>query len=427
MLHYRRTGFFAQELLRTAPDAVTRAYATGYMTHVAGDICGHPFVNGIVGGPYRNHALRHLVVENIIDSWIWNHYTKGGDLTKAKLHEKIDVGGDLSPIVNHLLRTMQTVYVKQGIAPGAFNNSLPSEDDMVKAYKLMYTFLEISTDIELKRPTPPPTSPGAIIQEVLNHVGNSVQHIGEQFDGDNEWWEWLLAPFLAAMWALVALVQIATIPAAVITRMAVSDLRWAIYLIEVAIYELICNMRWQLVLGGWGKPSTDDLGRTYAQLCLRVPTQRTGLAGFRCYPQQAVDRNIQGFWLADPGFSRQTVECKAPTECCPYSQLPPFADTFMTVAPYDVANDMHLKNFTKDENTVSSTINIEQETCQSTQLGNASDFAIMLLNGEYPVGSFDLDADMGYGFQSWDPDHKVDDDSVKWSPEYRPEFSKPQP
>ena len=70
ILHYRRTGAFAKALLNNASGSAQISYARGYMTHVAGDICGHPFINGLVDGPFRNHAYRHLVLETLADTWL---------------------------------------------------------------------------------------------------------------------------------------------------------------------------------------------------------------------------------------------------------------------------------------------------------------------------------------------------------------------
>ena len=44
-----------------------RAYALGYLTHLATDVTGHAFVNAISGGPFRTHWQRHHLVENHID------------------------------------------------------------------------------------------------------------------------------------------------------------------------------------------------------------------------------------------------------------------------------------------------------------------------------------------------------------------------
>lgn len=79
-LHYRRTGEFGAGLyayadrLEGADAERMRAYAIGYLSHVAGDIVGHPYVNTLVRGPYRNHARRHKVIENYQDAWGYAMY-----------------------------------------------------------------------------------------------------------------------------------------------------------------------------------------------------------------------------------------------------------------------------------------------------------------------------------------------------------------
>lgn len=70
VLHYRRTGQFAAQLLKDADTDLLKAYAHGYFTHVAGDVVGHAYVNALVGGPYRTNVIRHLVMENIMDTWV---------------------------------------------------------------------------------------------------------------------------------------------------------------------------------------------------------------------------------------------------------------------------------------------------------------------------------------------------------------------
>ena len=46
-----------------------RAYALGYLTHLATDVTGHAVVNAISGGPFRTHWQRHHLVENHIDAY----------------------------------------------------------------------------------------------------------------------------------------------------------------------------------------------------------------------------------------------------------------------------------------------------------------------------------------------------------------------
>src|SRR5438034_458686 len=81
MLHYRKTSLFGNCLWSLAasrgaePDDDARlwsdrlkAYALGYLTHLATDTAGHPFVNEKAGGPFRTHWQRHHLIENHIDA-----------------------------------------------------------------------------------------------------------------------------------------------------------------------------------------------------------------------------------------------------------------------------------------------------------------------------------------------------------------------
>jgi hypothetical protein len=77
VLHYWRSGRFAENLVREAnrlgnPNLI--AYALGYSTHYVTDVVGHPFVNQVVGGPWRLYWQRHHLVENFIDAYIWDRW-----------------------------------------------------------------------------------------------------------------------------------------------------------------------------------------------------------------------------------------------------------------------------------------------------------------------------------------------------------------
>jgi hypothetical protein len=75
MLHYRKTYEFAAQLWRAADQANNdrfRAFALGWMTHLATDVAGHCFVNEKCGGPYRLHWQRHHLVENHMDAQVYD-------------------------------------------------------------------------------------------------------------------------------------------------------------------------------------------------------------------------------------------------------------------------------------------------------------------------------------------------------------------
>lgn len=74
-LHYVRTGKFAQKLLdNAAGNDKLMAYAAGYGTHYVTDTVGHPFVNEVVGAPWRLAWQRHHLVENFIDTYVWDRW-----------------------------------------------------------------------------------------------------------------------------------------------------------------------------------------------------------------------------------------------------------------------------------------------------------------------------------------------------------------
>ena len=81
MTHYRLTCYVPRQLLEQAKKLdkgsvldrehaeQLRAYALGWITHVATDTVGHSYVNEQAGGPFRTHWQRHHLVENHMDAF----------------------------------------------------------------------------------------------------------------------------------------------------------------------------------------------------------------------------------------------------------------------------------------------------------------------------------------------------------------------
>ena len=82
-LHYVGTGKFVRELfLHSVGKPNFQAFAYGYLTHYITDVVGHPFVNHVVGSPWRMYFQRHHLVENFSDAYIWDRWHAshpGGD------------------------------------------------------------------------------------------------------------------------------------------------------------------------------------------------------------------------------------------------------------------------------------------------------------------------------------------------------------
>jgi Zinc dependent phospholipase C len=122
-LHYIKSGDFALELIeqaRSSGNDRLLAYAYGYLTHYVTDVVGHPYVNQVVEGPWRDYWQRHHLVENYIDAYIWDRWHSqnppppapstdeplldslltnanpmpgmGATLTFARLNDHVDIG-----------------------------------------------------------------------------------------------------------------------------------------------------------------------------------------------------------------------------------------------------------------------------------------------------------------------------------------------
>jgi hypothetical protein len=77
-LRWHKTDVFTQNLVNSATTNNQRAFAYGYQCHVAASVTGKPFINSIVGGPYRTHWWRNRFVSNYVDAWIYGRYETSG-------------------------------------------------------------------------------------------------------------------------------------------------------------------------------------------------------------------------------------------------------------------------------------------------------------------------------------------------------------
>jgi len=77
-LRWHRTDVFAQNLIAGAATQNEKAYAYGYLCHVAASVTGKPFINNITGGPYRTHWWRNRLVSNYVDAWTFGRYETAG-------------------------------------------------------------------------------------------------------------------------------------------------------------------------------------------------------------------------------------------------------------------------------------------------------------------------------------------------------------
>lgn len=80
-LRWHRTGAFARELMKQANTDQERAFALGWLCHVATSVTAEPFVNNVTGGPYRTHWWRNRLVANFVDSWTFGFFKTQATMT----------------------------------------------------------------------------------------------------------------------------------------------------------------------------------------------------------------------------------------------------------------------------------------------------------------------------------------------------------
>jgi hypothetical protein len=393
LLHYRNTGTFAKNLLQVAKDPLTRAYAKGYLSHVAGDICGHPYVNSLVEGPFRNHAYRHIVLEGLADTWLWDQQGRG-DIVVSKLNEQLALSpSDFDKVSGLIVESLKMTY-RPPMVPNQIpgNGGYPSKLDLRGAYEAMQLYLDLSTSDGMVRPTPPPDDPGDLLDELQDLLSRNAPSSPPSFNPNNP------IDYLAAVigWFLKGLVYIAmlaTLPVAVMARLVSLAPRWALYVVEMAIYFIISAIRLMLALMGYGYASRDDFSN-FGFIESLIRSKNTDAYPIKSTPKP----KSPYYWLVTPstlGASQESTSTflgPIPGGSRPYWMI----DPQNTMHP-DLMALRLLMNSPSPKDTASILTSIQRKN----GFGNAVDFYLALLERRLPIPDLDLDGDRGYAFRPW--------------------------
>lgn len=304
MLHYRDTGIFGRALWQAADtmkDDGVRAYALGYLTHIATDVTGHAFVNSISGGPFRQHWQRHHLVENHMDArWYlldplhpasngqypeWTESALYFDIafkedggvvarppypTGETLREKwtrrrvLDLDSELpDSIANALLDAMMQTFYQGQPHPKILrdNDGRPSPELIKEAYRLLFLYLKLSSvDGFSHEPPPPPELFPNLDFPTLSDPSSSPPGSA---DGGSFWDD--LLDFILALVAVIAYivevaVYLATLPWAILADVVTYPLRLGLYYaLELPLFHLLKTFRAVLVMTGYMAPMHDEI------------------------------------------------------------------------------------------------------------------------------------------------------------------------
>lgn len=392
MLHYRRPGDFARSLMEIASDhnsSVMRDYATGYLSHVAGDICGHPYINSIVHGPFRNHAYRHIVLEGLVDTWLWGDQM-GEDILESHFHQLIDVGSDINIISKQIRFAMERTYREPDI-PRMLPEYYPTSSELQGAYQRMFMYLELSTGGTVSRPRMPPTDPGDALQELEDLLSKYAPSGAPPSWNPSNPLDYIVALLGYLLRGVVYLAMLASLPYAVAARIAALPGRWLLYLIHLGVYMIVCGLRTLLAMMGWGYASRDDFS-AFGFLTDLVAAHP--LDGFPF--ESAPSPKLPFYWIFPPGMLGAGIE-KERTKGAPYSgRLMPdwLVDPNNTMDASSLLERLYSASDPKQTETAVGGL--------QNGFGNAVDFFIVLLEGRLPIPNFDLDGDRGYAYKPWE-------------------------
>lgn len=398
MLHYRKTGRFATSLMAVAAregSSAMRDYAVGYLSHVAGDICGHPYINALVHGPFRNHAYRHIVVEGLADTWLWNRVFRA-DISESAMHKLIELRpNELNEICRLLRIALMETYVPPEL-PNLLSGRYPSEEELRGAYGFMFEYLKLSTGGKVSRPQKPPENPKEVLDELQQLLSKYAPTAPPTWNSSDPW-----ASILAALGWIVRgvafLIMIATLPAAILARFLAGPIRWLLYLIHLAIYTIVSGLRSLLALMGWGYASNDDF-QNFSMLEDLVTVDPRKLQGIYPLTSPQLRPRPPFYWLFPPRDLRAGQEQNGTKVVGSNSNYVLKPDWI--ISPTNKMLPKHLLQRFYDAKTPVETLRAQITT--EGGFGNAVDFFIALMKKELPIEDFDLDGDRGFGYKPWD-------------------------
>ena len=428
MLHYRRVGKFARYLTEKAGSPRAKAYAFGYLSHIASDVTGHPFVNQVSGTTYRIHVQRHATIENFMDCWKY-YYTYGQSLPTGYLGESINktlltrlnLPSTLPTEVGDLLfSAYRDVYGNVPHPKRLPGDGFYTRGQIDETYDLFYKVLKMMEGMGVERPTEPFSGVGDILAEALQGftpppapptsasstcswedvlsfglTQNSRECYEEFFEEAAKWLDYL-GDLLA--WTFDTILALIDLLLTIFLSLPITVLLALLYGIQLLCYDVYRTARRILSQSGFVAPEPDELDSSVARNL--VTPYQCAVLNFKGFPSVGVP-------------TKNNLTCPIPRAESPGTAAgfhPPTAattpDAFIQQVPF---SEDAVRKYAAAA-TPGQTREIEQ---QRHTIGNARDFtAWMVRHANNPASppellgvvftDWNLDSDRGYGYLGWD-------------------------
>jgi hypothetical protein len=439
MLHYRNTGDFASKLVDNATTPRERAYAYGYLSHIATDLVGHAFVNQVVGGPYRTQSQRHVVVENFMDCWKFQQYY--GESVNLTLLDKLGVPEVLPSDIRDLIhKSFSETYPDLVTRPQKINNdpALPPEErgfltreQINHTYEVFFDILRIMKKMAVPRPEEPFSGVADILSEALNDLlepppsppsspsgacsladifsfgltPSSRECYANFFDHIETWLEYI-GELLS--WAFETLLDLFDLLLSLLLSLPIVVLLAILYGVQLLLYEIYQTIRSVLALEGLVYPEPDDLNTSHGRnltttfQCPALAPQTTSLQLTKLYPKKT---NLTVSHLVCPPCNPDDLEYVLTLPDFNPASATVIADAFIKNRPFSESN------LIKYANSDSPAITRDYQR-KLMSIGNATDLTGWMIKVAHDAEAgedmkkvaftnWNLDSDRGYGYKVW--------------------------
>lgn len=419
MLHYRNTGQFAKALVKNSKTVQQRAYAHGYLSHVATDLVGHACVNQIVGGPYRLHPQRHVTVENYMDCWKFNEYY--GQSINLTLFDKLGIPSELPAQVGDLIhRSFRDAYPAAVPHPTRLPNGGWLERNQIdQTYEIFYDVLQIMKKMAIARPEEPFSGAAEVLENALRDVlqpppsppsspsgtcswedtfalgltSSSRDCYEEFFDQLENWCNYLTELFA---WAFETLLDLFDLLQALLLSLPVMVLLAILYGLQLLLYEIYQSLRQVLALEGFLFPEPEYMNDAHGR---NLTTNfHCGIQPFK-YPQWP-QPNISHLSCIASGL--ESPATAADFNSSSHLITP---NVFIKDTPFSLKALAAYAQSMSPENTR----RLEED---ESSIGNATDLTAWMIAAAHDgvaedklrglvYTNWNLDADRGYGYKTW--------------------------
>ncbi|HEY43860.1 MAG TPA: zinc dependent phospholipase C family protein [Anaerolineae bacterium] len=420
MLHYRRTGQFARNLVNSANSCREKAFAFGYLSHIATDVTGHPFVNEIAGTTYRLNVHRHVTAENYQDSWKYSQYYKSESINKT-LFKRLNLPQNLPSDVGDLLfNAFKDTYTGADHPTRLPGDGFYTRDQIDVTYRVFHDILKLMESMAVDRPEEPFSGVVDILNDILDNFSppppvpsntpppcdfldiiafgtteKSKECYEEFFEQVDTWFNWLGE---LIEWGVNTLLNLINLLLTLLLELPIYALLAILYGIQLMLYLIYRSARMILSTSGFIMPEPDELDNSVARNLITL--YQPCADNFNNFPSVAtpVTNNL----VCPVSVAEQPSTAAAFHK--PGIKSTP--DLFISTATF---NENALLAYARSSSP-EQTRNIESS---EVSIGNATDFtAWMIQHANNPniteemrsvlYTDWNLDSDRGYGYLSWE-------------------------